>query len=157
MSCCVLSNLSSSSYFLFLSFLSSFHFPTPLAFPLSSFSLIVHSHRSYTSISPLLSFLGFSHSSFPSALYVPCICFCPCIQLFLPSIALCLSNHPYHLLDFCIFLFRLYAGFYLVYPSKPVTSILSNLILDTIHGDFQLARKNRCLRIRLHNSEITVP
>lgn len=40
----------------------------------------------------------------------------------------------WHLFRF-IFLSRLYSGFYLIYLSKLVTSILSNLMLNPVHGD----------------------
>ncbi len=90
-----------SPIFLPPSISSSFHFLPFISPPLLLFIffLTIHNYQSYTSISPLLSFLGFSHSSFPSALYVPGICFCPCIQLFLPPwLYVCLIIHTIFLI-----------------------------------------------------------
>lgn len=116
MCCNIISNLFSSLYFLFLPFL------TPLASLLSVFSHCAQLPILYFNLPPFVIFRIQTVSSFPSALYLPCMCFYPCIQPFPPSGAACLSNH-YHLLDLPSFLFmfpsRLYSSIYLMYPSKP--------------------------------------
>lgn len=114
--------------------------PTPLL--LSFYYFIPHCAQLqiwYFNLSPFVVFGIQSVSSFASALCVSCILRLSVYSALSSASVSCLSNHPYHLLDLAsslfMFPFRLCSGFYLIYPSKPVTSVLSNLIVDAIHGD----------------------